>query len=417
MRFIKTFFSLLTSIRNVLFISLFLFSGTLQQAVEKQSDSRAEEKNLEFIHKTVTTINPEYSILMETKLDSLLKRRGFNGSILLAHQGQAVYNKSFGFARYSKNIEFSEENNIFQLASVGKQFTAVATLLLSEKNLIGLDDYVVNYIEDFPYPDITIRHLLNHTSGLQNYFYVIDNYWKSNHIPTHDDMLELIIKHDLPLNFTPGRRFSYSNTGYAFLAMIIERVSGSSFADFISDNIFTPLDMSNSFVYSPTMDMSIFEQPNMTYGYERTGRWLREIPLDYIDGITGDKGIYSCTEDLLKWDNSLEQNQLISESSLSMAFESGILRNGYRTNYGFGFRIKKGSNENENIIYHHGWWRGYRTAYVRLPNNTLLVILNNNTASISGLDNQIRKLIEQSNIPPVKEVKMLAYLSGRVENN
>lgn len=416
MQFLKTILSLFNSLRNVLFIALFLFSGTLHQAVEKQSDSRAEEKNMEFIHKTVTTINPEYALLMERKLDSLLKRRGFNGSVMLAHQGQQVYNRSFGYARFSNKKEFSEENNIFQLASVGKQFTAIATLMLFEDGLIGLDDKVVNYIEDFPYPDITIRNLLNHTSGLQNYFYVIDNYWDKDYIPTHDDMLKMIIKHDLPLNFTPGRRFSYSNTGYAFLAMIIERVSGRSFASYIHENIFSPLDMRNSFVYSPTMDMSIFDQPNMTYGYERAGRWLREIPIDYLDGITGDKGIYSCTEDLLKWDNALENNHLISESAMAMAFESGVLRSGYRTNYGFGFRIRKGKDD-ENIIYHHGWWRGYRTAYVRLPENTLLVILNNNTASINGLDNQIRKLIEQSNVSPVKEERMLTYLSGRVENN
>jgi len=412
MQFLKTVFSLITSLRNMLFITLFLLLGTLQQAVEKQSDSRAEEKNLEFIHKTVTTINPEYASFMERTLDSLLKRRGFNGSVLLAHQGQEVYNKSFGFARYNTRTEFSAENNIFQLASVGKQFTAIATLMLFERNLIELDDYVVNYIDKFPYPEITIRQLLNHTSGLQNYFYVIDNYWGREYIPSHDDMLELMIKHNLPLNFTPGRKFSYSNTGYAFLAMIIERVSGSSFADFIHKNIFSPLQMENSFVYSPEMDMSVFEQPNMTFGYERTGRRLREIPIDYLDGITGDKGIYSCPEDLLKWDNALEQNQLISLENRTLAFESGVLRSGYRTNYGFGFRIKH-AEDNQNIIYHHGWWRGYRTAYVRLPENILLVILNNNTASISGLDNQIRKLIEQSPVPPVKEEQMLAYLANR----
>lgn len=398
-----------TSLRSVMFIVLFLLIGNYHQAVEKQPDGRPIEEELSWYFTPHVEFNPEYKAFIERSLDSLLHRRGFNGSLLVAHQGEAVYNRSRGHARFTDKTEFAAENNIFQLASAGKQFTAFSILILKERGLINLDDTVAAYIPGFPYSDITVRHLLNHTSGLQNYFYTVDNYWKKERLPVHQDMLDLINAHSLPLNFTPGRRYSYSNTGYAFLAMLVEKISGESFADFVQNNIFTPLGMENSFVYHPGLDLDEIDAvASLARGYERAGRWRREIPVDFNDGITGDKGIFSTTEDLLKWDNALEHNQLVSLETKQMAFESGQLRNGYRTNYGFGFRIRQ--NQGQNIIYHNGWWKGFRTAYVRLPENTLIVILNNTTASISGLENQIRRIVNNCPYPlfEEKQEEMLA---------
>ncbi len=394
--FFNTLASLFTSSRNTLFIALFLFSGNYHQAVEKQTDIGMAESDLSFFYTPSIEFTEEYTQYVEHSIDSLLKRRGFNGSVLIAHKGAAVYNKSRGYARHWKKQELAEKENIFQLASVSKQFTALSTLLLYERGLINLDDPVVKHIEEFPYPDITVRHLLNHTSGLQNYFYVIEHFWKKDYLPVHEDMLALFIKQSLPLNFTPGRLFSYSNTGYVFLALLVEKVSGELFANFVHKNIFEPLRMNNSFVFHPSMNLEqLSDEKNLTMGYERMGRRLREIPVDYVDGITGDKGIFSCTEDLLKWDNALENNLLISAETKQFAFERALLKNGRRVNYGFGYRIKP----KENIIYHNGWWRGYRTAYVRLPDNSLIVILNNTNASIIGLENQIRKVLDKCKVP------------------
>lgn len=400
--FLSAVLSAFTSLRSVFFIVLFLLIGNYHQAVEKQPDGRPIEEELSWYLTPKIQFNPDYQSYIERSIDNLLKRRGFNGSLLLAHQGEAVYNKSRGHARFHGKTPFAPENNVFQLASAGKQFTAFSMLMLHEKGLVELDDKVCDYILEFPYPDITIRHLLNHTSGLQNYFYIIDNYWKEVRLPVHQDMLDLMIDHSLSLNFTPGSRFSYSNTGYAFLAMLVERISGESFADFIHNNIFTPLNMENSFVYHPGVDLDdIATRTSLAKGHERAGRWLREMPVDYNDGITGDKGIFSTTEDLLKWDNALENNLLVSEETKALAFENGQLRSGYKVNYGFGFRIK--NKRNENIIYHNGWWKGYRTAYVRLPENTLLVVLNNTTASISGLEDQIIRIVNSSPFPMFEE--------------
>jgi CubicO group peptidase (beta-lactamase class C family) len=326
-----------------------------------------------------------------------LRRRGFNGSLLLAHQGNAVYNKSFGYARVKGKMEFSQHENIFQLASVGKQFTAMATLILYERGLIGLDDPVARHIEGFPYPNITVRHLLNHTSGLQNYFPLLEQSWKKQQLPVHQDLLDIFIARKLPLNFPPGTRFSYSNTGYAFLAMLVESVSGEPFTRFAEKNMFRPLGMKNSFVYHPSMNEDFTGKVNLSLGYIKQGRAMREISVEVLDGITGDKGIFSTTEDLLRWDTALEQNLLISLRTRELAFSAGQLHNGKPIQYGFGYRIRP--LDDHNIIYHNGWWRGFKTSYVRLPNNTLLVILNNTNASLSGLEDQIRKIIDSSTYP------------------
>ena len=392
------FSSFILFIRNPFFIALFLLTGSYQQAVEKQTSSLTMENDLRFIIKQSIQFNDEYADYIERRLDSLLARRRFNGSVLVAHEGHAVYNKSIGYSRYTPSTSFAPENNIFQLASVGKQFTAFTVLILYERGLIDLDDAVYKYINGFPYPEITVRHLLNHTSGLQSYFYVIEHYWKHTYLPTHQDMLDLFVERSMPLNFTPGRRFSYSNTGYAFLAMLVESVTGESFASFAQKNIFQPLKMNDSFIYEPGLDLEkMAEQKNLSFGYERTGRRLREIPVDYLDGITGDKGIFSCAEDLLKWNNALENNLIVSEEIKAMAFDNGRLRSGYRLSYGFGLRLK--TLQGQQTQYHNGWWRGFRTAYVRLPDNTLIVILNNTNASINGLENQIKSIINENPYP------------------
>ncbi len=384
----------LISIRHIFFLPVLLLIGNFHQALDKHDADWKHEPDFAFLYEPVVNFNPDYIEFMEREIDHILRRRGFNGSVMVAHQGKAVYNKSRGYSHRRAGIQFRESDNVFQLASVGKQFTAIATLMLYESGLVDLDDPVRYHIDGFPYDDITIRHLLNHTSGLQNYMYLFDNFWREERLPNFDDMLEMMVQRKLPLNFTPGRRFSYSNTGYAFLAMLIEKVSGDTFAGFLSQNIFEPMGMKNSFAFEPSVNISYEQTRGLAAGHEHNGRLSRVIPVDHVDGITGDKGIFSSTEDLLKWDNALEMNLLISEETLQMAFQRGRLRSGFAINYGFGFRLQRQGNDD--IAYHNGWWRGFRTTYVRLPENTLIVILNNTNASINGLDRQIQNIMNRS---------------------
>ena len=399
-----------TSVRNLFFLALFLMSANYHQALEKFDLDRLAEADLTFLYEPVVSFHPEYAEYIEKEIDALLQRRRFNGSVMVAHQGKAVYNKSLGTANFPRRIEFAESDNVFQLASVGKQFTAMAVLLLQERGMVQLDDPVHLHIEGFPYEDITIRMMLNHTSGLQNYMYLMDRFWAHDHLPVHADMLEMMVSRNLPLNFTPGRRFSYSNTGYAFLAMLVHEVSGEPFHEFVNNHIFIPLGMNNSFVFHPDLPIDQMLANGVAAGHDRRGRSLRAIPVDHIDGITGDKGIFSTTEDLLKWDNAIEMNLLISEETKAMAFDRGRLRSGYAINYGFGYRLRRQGEDN--IVYHNGWWRGFRTTYVRLPGNTLIVILNNTNASINSLDRQIMNLINASPYPVTKEEEELLAMES-----
>ena len=188
------------------------------------------------------------------KLDSLLKRinkrHDFHGSILVAQKGKVIYQNQIGTADFRKKKALHKES-VYQLASVSKQFTAASILMLVERDLLKLNDTVTKYFPNFPFKNITIKHLLNHTSGLPKYFWVAEHEWKENHPPNNSEMMNFIeTSSTASMFFRPGRRFDYSNTGYFVLASLVEKVSNLSFSDFVKVNIFDPLQMSNSFVYS-----------------------------------------------------------------------------------------------------------------------------------------------------------------------
>ncbi len=400
--FLHFLYNIIRPLRTVLFFSLFLMIGNFHQANQKSKDFAAFDHDYFLSLEPKVSFNQEYVNYIDDNLTRILSSRRFNGTVLLAHQGEIVYNKSMGYSNFSEKIEFAQENNVFQLASLSKQFTAFATLILYEKGKIHLDSCVNKYIEGFPYDQITVRHLLHHTSGLQNYMYLIDNFWQEEYLPDFDDMLSMFINRSVPLNFTPGRRFSYSNTGYAFLAMLIEKVSGQSFAQFVKTSIFDPLEMNHSFVFEHQTPLhEKVKTGEVVAGHERMARYMRVIPVDYVDGITGDKGIFSSAEDLLKWYNALEDNALLSDETTQMAFNYGKLDNGRRINYGMGYRIR--NHANNPMAYHHGWWRGFRNAYVKLPDNSLLVILNNTNSSINSLDRNISYVVDNSPFPALEE--------------
>ena len=190
------------------------------------------------------------------KIDSIMQVKAqkyyFNGNVLVAYKGSCIYNESFGYADMLRRREL-EKDDIFQLASVSKQFTAMAIMILKEQNKLNYDDAVTKYIPEFPYPRITIRMLLNHTSGLPNYMWLVEHHWKGSNAPYNEDIVKMMAEHKLLLYFTPGSRWDYSNTGYITLASIVERVTNEKFADFMYENTFEPLKMNNSFVYSSSL--------------------------------------------------------------------------------------------------------------------------------------------------------------------
>lgn len=325
------------------------------------------------------------------KIDSVLqfmaKKYFFNGNVLVAYKGNCIYSETFGYADLVQK-EKLKKDDIFQLASVSKQFTAMAVMILKERNLLNYDDSVTKYIPEFPYPQITIRMLLNHTSGLPNYYWLDENHWQGKKSPVNEDILKMLAEYKLNLYFTPGHRWDYSNTGYVVLASIVERISKETFPVFMHNNIFEPLKMTNSFIYSSSID---HVDKDRLSGYYYRGHKYRVIPETVNDGAVGDKGVYSTTEDLFKWDQALYSNALVSKETFNEAISSFKLRNKYEIPYGFGFRIRE--RNNKKIAYHNGKWNGFRTSIMRYVEDTNTVIVLNHTSS--ALNNSIVREIQQ----------------------
>jgi len=327
------------------------------------------------------------------KLDSLLqrinKRNDFHGSLLVAKNGKILYNNCIGFADFGKKKPLNEAS-VFQLASVSKQFTAAAIMLLYERNQIQLTDTVNNYFPGFPYENVTIKNLLNHTAGLPKYFWVAEHKWEQEKAPTNSEMMALLESSNVQRYFKPGRNFDYSNTGYFVLASIVEKVSGTSFSDFVKKNIFEPLDMEDSYVYSFEND-SI--KTNQLDGYRLYRGWRHlKINGTVNDAIVGDKNVYATGEDLFKWTLGLNNGKFLSKASLDLMYAKGETIYGRKIPYGFGFRIDA---RNQNKIYHHGKWNGFSTGLTQYLEDDLVVIVLEHTSynAMTSLNKKVKKIV------------------------
>jgi len=330
------------------------------------------------------------------KLDSLLqrinKRHDFHGSLLVAKNGKIVYNNQVGYADF-KNKEPLNEASVFQLASVSKQFTAAAIMLLYERNQIKLTDTVNKYFPNFPYEHVTITNLLNHTGGLPKYFWVAEHKWKQEKAPTNSEMMTLLASSDVLRFFKPGRNFDYSNTGYIVLASIVEKISGTSFNDFVKKNIFDPLNMKDSFVYSFENDNI---RANQLDGYRLYRGWRHlKINNTVNDAIVGDKNVYTTSEDLFKWTLGLNNGKLLSKESLDLMYAKGETVYGRKIPYGFGFRI---DTKDQNTIYHHGKWNGFSTGLTQYQEDDLVVIVLEHTSynAMTSLNKKVKKIVAEN---------------------
>ena len=330
------------------------------------------------------------------KLDSLLnrinKRHDFHGAVLVAKNKKIVYQNQVGYADFRKKTLLNSES-VFQLASVSKQFTAAAIMQLKEKSKLKLTDSVNAYFPDFPYKNITIRNLLNHTSGLPKYFWVAEHEWKENKPPTNKDLMEVLPISKAQRFFKPGRNFDYSNTGYFVLASIIEKVTGISFNQYLQKNIFEPLNMRNSYVYSYQNDTI---RRNQLKGYRLYRGW-KHIKIGHTvnDAIVGDKNVYSTLEDLFKWTYGLNSGGLITQESLDLMYTKGETIYGRKVPYGFGFRLDSSDKKN---IYHYGKWNGFSTALTNYLEEDMVVIVLEHTSynSLRYLNKKIKKIVTEN---------------------
>lgn len=308
----------------------------------------------------------------------------FNGVVLFA-DGNKVFKKAYGVSNFSSKVPLTV-NTSFQLASVSKPITAIAILMLEQEGKLNLEDYVQKFIPDFPYKGITVEQLLAHRSGLGNYIYWSGKYWPDKNIlMTNDDVVDLMVKYRPGIYYRPNRRFFYTNTNYELLASIVEAVTKKSFGSFLEENIFEPLQMKNTFLYSP----SAVKEHDVATGYKNRKRPYNPF---FLDGVYGDKGVYSTVIDLLKLNNALRDGVLLSESTKKNAYTNRTKKYN-RSKYGLGWRLKEISGKK--IVYHHGWWRGFRSYYIRsIEDDKTIIVLTNIINGSKLRNNTMLELLE-----------------------
>jgi len=314
---------------------------------------------------------------IDSIFSGMAKNHWFNGSVLYVEKGRKVFCKAYGIAD-TRSKDPLTVHSAFQLASVSKMFTAMAIMILKEEGKLSYEDTIQQFIPEFPYPNISIRNLLTHRSGLSRYMSVAHEQWSDHQVPlTNEAVVELYAKYRPNPYFRPDNGFHYCNTNYALLASIVERISGLSFSEFVREKIFDPLGMDDSFVYNMDQDTLVPPYPDAAVQGHYYRSW-RLIPQRnyYLNGVTGDKGIYTSAADLFKWDQALRYNKLVGDSTLREAFTPGSPKYWKRKdNYGFGWRIKESE---DSTVFHFGWWRGFRTFYIKdLKQDKTIVVLTN----------------------------------------
>ncbi len=305
-----------------------------------------------------------YQARINKMYDSLLVRHSFNGGIIIAKNGQVLLEDYRGYADFNTKDTITP-NTPFHIASISKTFTGMAVLRLAEEKKLSLDDSIQHFFPAFPYHNITVRLLLTHRSGLPNYPYFLtkDTAFRKR-MATNQNMLDYMIKNvPTPYGY-PDRGFHYCNTNYAMLALIVEKATGQPFPEYMSNTIFTPLQMNNTFIFS-IKDTASYK-PSYLFNN-------RPVAIETMDCIYGDKNVYSTPRDMLKWDEAMYNGSIVSKASYEEATTPYSNERPGKHNYGMGWRLMM--LPNEKVVYHNGWWHGNNTSFTRFVADTATVII------------------------------------------
>lgn len=308
--------------------------------------------------------------------DTVLALKGFNGGMIVAKDGNIVFEKYSGTGHLPGKDTITQ-NSPMHIASISKTFTAMAVLKLWQDGKLNIDEEFTKYFTTFNYPGITIRSLLNHRSGLPNYNYFMETLgWDKSRFVKNEDVLDYLItrKAELPEVLPPGSHFSYCNTNYALLALLIEKVSGLKYADYLSRNFFIPLQMNHTHVFNLADTLTAIPSYNWRGAPEA---------FNFLDQVYGDKNIYTTPRDLLTWDQALSSDLIFKEETLNAAYAPYSNEKPGVRNYGLGWRMNIFPDGNK-IIYHNGWWHGSNATFIRLLKEkaTIIVIGNKFTRAV-----------------------------------
>ncbi|MGB5981971.1 MAG: serine hydrolase [Nonlabens sp.] len=327
---------------------------------------------------------------LEKLFDYCYENEIFNGAVLIKKDGDVLLNKAYGFSDISQTNDLKTSSS-FYLASLSKQFTAFAIALLENDGKLKYDDLVRKHLPNFPYADMKISHLLHHTSGIPDYQKLLNKqrnqliarYEKTGKKVTNTEVANIIAKLKLPLDFEPSTNFKYSNTGYVYLALIIEKINGLTFTEFLKNRIFLPLEMTSSGVISDKNNTSLVPafKTNL-YGKNV----VNTIPNFF--GVYGDGGVYSGTADLGKWDEALRNHTLLNEDKLQALFKTPTI-NGKESPYALGWFVRTLPFNGSKAVTHSGVFVGYTNSMFReLNSETTSIVLSNNSHSANAEINQ-----------------------------
>lgn len=315
-------------------------------------------------------LNSVYSQNIENKIDSLLAnvfkdKNGPGGEFLVSKKGKPIYQKSFGKANLELDVNLTSEN-IFQIGSITKQFTAISILILEEKGKLIVNDPISKYIPDYPLGDkITIHHLLTHTSGIKDFTKMKSLRDISQKEMTPKMMVDFF-KNE-PVDFAPGEKFDYNNSGYVLLGYIIELVSGEEYEEFIQKNIFDKAGMTKSYYAS---DRKVI--PKKAYGYQKKESvYVNKTQISFSVPFSSGS-LMSTTSDMLKWQNALNQNLILNPKTIKKAFTKYKLNDGQEFTYGYGWHLIDVNGTQ--LRRHGGSIFGFKSMGVYIPSEDIYVI-------------------------------------------
>lgn len=377
---------------------------------------------------TNTIIAQEFNNFFST----LSKNNLFNGSVVISKSGKKVFSNFYGFSNFDKKEKISDKSQ-FPIASITKTFTATAILQLKQKGKLKIDDSVQKYLQDFPYPNISIKQLLNNTSGLAQEYNLFDSIIKEQpeKIISNQDIIPTFIRFKTPLSFLPGSKWEYNNVNFCIAALIIEKISGITYASYLERNIFKPSKMKNSFVplnrkIKTTNQVELYTYPNLySINFVNTNTLKDNFQINAKSNFYGNGGIVSTAIDLQKYQNALFTYQILGKNELEEALTATILNDGKMvinnlegkdTSYGLGWFIYTDETKGK-VVFHDGFINGLTSilAYNITKNHTVILLSNTGSSVVFGASNELLQLID--NKPYKIPVQNLSRIYGSLLEN
>ena len=381
-----------TTLKSIIHFVLLISLISCKSNAKKQEEIIQKQSELDSI---ALIYDPKsFDPRIDDFMQNLHKKFGFNGNVLIAKKGKILYQNSFGWADYLHKDSLKLTSK-FELASVSKPMTALAVLQLIDQGKVGIDQLVSDIFPGFPYEGVTVRQLLTHRSGLPNYVYFVDKIWPDRKKGMSNmDAINLMIEHKPGRYGAPDGRFHYNNSNYMLLGAIVEKISGQDFDTYMQEHVFKPAGMKNTAALSRVKYDKI---PTDVIGHDKV--WRRSVVQDYLDGPLGDKGIYSTVQDMYLLDRALKEGRLLKKELLDSAYvpRSDAKRGVF--SYGYGWRMF--TSGNDKVVYHTGWWHGFKNLYVRdLTNDVTIVLLSN---MVNGSLNQLDELYKILEMPILRK--------------